>query len=368
MRIESKIDRATKAIINLSHLEHNYNLVKNGSDNRSIMGIVKANGYGHGIEKISKTIIDLGIKYLGVAYLEEALFLRNIGITTPILVLGAINSKQIRDYIENDIDLTASSIDKALAIDSMAKICGKKAKVHIKIDTGMERIGVHWYNSEKFFKILSTLRNIEFKGLFSHLSSSDTDVKFTLDQISRFDESVKALNNLSIFPKYYHISNSYGLNYSFPQYINMVRPGINLYGYGTTGLKPVMNLETEISYFKVVEKGSSISYNQTYKTKERTRVVTLPIGYGDGYLRSLSNKAYVYIRGNKYPQVGNICMDQMMVDIGFNGTAYNGDKVLLMGSDGKNYIGADSLAELAGTISYEILCSLNNRVPRVYKN
>ncbi|MBN1971875.1 MAG: alanine racemase [Candidatus Delongbacteria bacterium] len=365
MIINLGIDRPTRAEIDLSAFVGNYKKIKN---NFSVMAMVKANAYGHGITKISRVLTDLNVDFLGVAYIEEAVYLRKQGIDVPILVLGAINPNQLKDFIDWNIDITASSIEKLKAVDTIAKICGKKARVHLKFDTGMERIGVHWYNANSMISVLKDLTNIDIIGVFSHFSCSDTDEEFTNTQISRFDNVVQSLNSSGLYAKYYHLSNSSGVKFEVPKYINMIRPGISLYGYGISNLKPVMNFKTSVSYFKVVRKGNPISYNHTFTPNVDTRIITLPVGYGDGYMRALSNKSKVAIGDKLYPVVGNICMDQMMVDIGPEGTAYNGDEVLLFGGNGKLEISAEELASLAGTISYELLCGISLRVPRVYLN
>jgi alanine racemase len=338
--------------------------------------MVKANAYGHGILKISESLLDYGADYLGVAYLEEELYLRKNGVRAPIVVLGAINTDQIEDFINYDIDITSSSIDKSIAISQTAAKLGKPAAVHMKFDTGMERIGVHWYNAEKFIDTTLSLSNINIRGAFSHFAKSDSDKDFTEIQIDRFNTILDFFTKRKSLPELIHFANSAAILNHPNSHYNTVRPGIMLYGYHPAGypnysikgseLKPVMSLKTKVSYFKVCSQDTGISYNHTYKTKEQTRIITLPIGYGDGYPRSLSNKGEIIVRDKKYTISGTVCMDQMMCDIGPTGSAYNGDDVLLFGNEGKNSIPLDMLCNNINTVTYEFLCGIADRVPRVY--
>lgn len=376
--IETYRNRPTRAEISLSALKNNFGIVKSLiGNNVKTMVMVKANAYGHGIHKISEELLASGADYLGVAYLEEAVYLRKCGVESPILVLGAINTDQVQDFIDYNIEITSSSLDKSKAISNVAREMGKEARVHLKIDTGMERIGVHWYNAEKFIESTYELDNINVVGVFSHLAKAESDREFTKTQIARFDEVVKFMDKNNILPGLVHLANSAGIINFKESHYNMVRPGIMLYGYNPNGylpgetfnnkkLKPVMTLKTKVSFFKVCPADTGISYNHTYRTEDQTRIVTLPIGYGDGYNRLLSNKGEVIIRGEKYPVVGNVCMDQVMVDLGSNGTAYNGDDVLLFGEMDDNKIPLDFLCEKIDTITYEFLCNISSRVPRIY--
>ena len=312
-------NRPTRAEINIANLKNNFEIVKSKvGPNVKIMACVKANGYGHGIVRVSKELLDAGAHYLGVAYLEEAVFLRNNGVDAPILVMGAINSEQVSEFIEHDIEITSSSIDKSKAISKAAETMGKTAKVHLKFDTGMERIGVHWYNAEKFISETLKLPSISIKGIFSHLAKSESDKNFTETQISRFNEIISIYKKYAELPELIHLANSGGVLNHPSSYFTMVRPGIMLYGYNPNGydpnvqfngrqLKPVMTLKTKVSYFKVCPKDAGISYNHSYVTDKQTRLITLPIGYGDGYSRLLSNKGIIGVRGRQYTISGTIC-------------------------------------------------------------
>jgi alanine racemase len=376
--IETYNNRPTRAEISFENLRNNLSIVRSFiHTDVKIMAMVKANAYGHGIYEISNELLKQGVDYLGVAFLEEGVYLRKCGITAPILVLGAINTDQIADFIKNDIEITSSSLDKSIAIATVAKEMGKVAAVHLKIDTGMERIGTHWYNAERFIEKSFDLESLNIKGICSHFAKAETDAEFTSQQLNRFESVLTSMEKKRILPKLVHTANSAAImNYKNSHY-TMVRPGIMLYGYNPMGyrpdalfsgkkLKPVMMLKTKVAYFKVVPAETGISYGHTYKTKNQTRIVTLPVGYGDGYFRQLSNKGEVIIRGKKYPVVGTVCMDQCMVDIGMEGTAYNGDDGLLFGEMGDSVIPLEFLCEKVGTVTYEFLCGITSRVPRVY--
>jgi alanine racemase len=364
--------RPTRVEINLRHLDNNLNAIKLNIGERKLMAIVKANAYGHGLVEISKHLQN-NVDYFGVAFIEEALALRKSGIKTPILVLGGIDNDQIEMFLENDVTITGSSVEKLEAISQQAKRLGKKARVHLKVDTGMGRIGVQWDRVKPFFQRAFELSNLEIEGVFSHFVSSSIDLKLTDIQLERFEKALDILDNyvnrkeLTI-----HLSNSGAIaNKNDPAFFNMVRSGLSLYGYSPIlefqeKLKPVMSFKTKVSYFKVLKKGSTVGYDATYITKEKTRIATLPVGYADGYARSLSNKGEVVIRGEKYPIAGRICMDQCMVNLGPQGEAYNGDDVLLWGEFDNYSIDLWEVSKKANRSIYDMLCSISQRVPRVY--
>ena len=377
--IETYRNRPTRAEISFENLRNNFSIVQSLiHKDVKVMAMVKANAYGHGLYEVSSELLKQGVDYLGVAVLEEGVYLRERGITAPILVLGPINADQIAEFITHDIEITSSSIDKSQSIAAVAKQMQKVASVHLKVDTGMERIGVHWYNADQFIEKSYELESIRIKGIFSHLAKAESDPDYTTLQLNRFDSVLTGMEKKKLLPEFVHIANSAGIMNHKESHYSMVRPGIMLYGYNPNGylpdvtfedkaLRPVMTLKTKVSFFKVVPAHTGISYNHTYSTGEQTRIVTLPIGYGDGYVRLLSNKGEVLLRGKKYPVVGTICMDQCMVDIGMRGTAYNGDDVLLFGEMDGFTIPLESLCDKIGTITYEFLCGISSRVPRIYR-
>jgi alanine racemase len=366
--------RPTFAQIDLGKLKQNFNAIQNKAKKSIVMPILKANAYGHGMVTIAKYLEKNNAKIFGVAFLEEGILLRKEGIKADILVLGGLSGYQVEFFIKYNLIITASSIDKLKLIDWIAHKMNKKARVHLKIDTGMERIGVHYYNSKKFFEVSISLKNIVVEGVYSHFANSDADDLYsTYLQFDRFMEAV------SYFEKrdYYllrHIANSGAIIRFEESQLDMVRTGIALYGYmpdynleNTLKLSPILSLYSKVVYFKVAEKGAKVSYGSTWEAEEQTRLITIPIGYGDGYPRALSNKGFVLIKGKKYPIVGRVCMDQVVVDIGKD-EVFNQDEVVIIGKSKNRVITADDIAKKVDSISYEILTQINTRVPRIYIN
>ncbi len=371
---EGGIVRPTYVEIDSEALAHNFRLLREISGSARVMPILKANAYGHGLVPVAERLCELGCDYLGVAMLEEGLLLRQRGITAPILVLGAIMTNQIPLFIEADLTLTASSVDKLKAIDDAAAAAGRKARVHLKIDTGMERVGVHYYSAEPFLRASVECRHIQVEGIYSHLAcANDRDLTPTRLQIERFLEVAHFYERNGLAAPLRHIAGSAAMVRLPESRLDLVRPGILLFGVYPSrdvprelDVRPVLSWKSRVAYFKVVKAGSPVSYGWSFRPLRMTRIVTIPVGYGDGYPRSMSGKAQLLIRGKRYPVVGRICMDQLLVDIGWE-TAYNGDEVVLIGSQGEERIAADELADWAGTISYEILTGINTRVPRLVK-
>lgn len=365
--------RPTVMEVDLTALQHNLRTIREHIGDKKIMAVVKANAYGHGLAESARAFAAAGADYFGVALVEEGIELRRAGITQPILVFGGLFGAQIHHYLEHDLDITASSIDKLHAIDEAAAAAGKIARVHLKIDTGMGRIGVQYDRLPPFADAILACRHIHIAGVFSHLATAeDPDQTFAKTQIERFKSSLDYLQSRGIRWELAHLANSAAVLALPESYFDMVRPGIALYGVAPSvqmqnilPLRPAMTLKSRVVYFKVLEAGNSVSYGQSWQADGTTRIVTIPIGYGDGYFRDLSNQGEVLIRGQRYPIVGKVCMDQMMANIR-NGTAYNGDEVVLIGHQGGQSITVTEIAEKIGTTPHEILTSTNLRVPRVY--
>jgi len=368
--------RLTRAEIDLRALRYNYEGIRArvGPDVR-IMGIVKANAYGHGIVEIAAALVRFGIDFLGVGFVEEGIALRTSGITCPILVLGGVLGKQISLFLEHSLEITVSSFEIAKQISSEVTRGGSvsRAEVHLKIDTGMERIGVHSDNAARFIDAVTDLEGLDVKGLYSHLATADEkDKSFAFEQLRRFDAVVTAAERSGHRFPYIHIANS-GAVLDIPQsYYSMVRPGIALYGVypsrecgRSIPLRPVLSLQSNVVFIKEVPAGTAISYGRKYVTARPTRIATIPVGYGDGYPRRQSEGGGVLIRGKRYPIVGTVCMDQLMVDLGSGGPIHVGDDVTLLGCDGGAEITSWDLSDIAGTIPYEILTGIAARVPRI---
>lgn len=369
--VDDEVLRPTHVEVDLGRIALNLAAIAaHVGPDRQVMPILKANAYGHGLVPVARRMEELAVPVLGLAFLEEAIAVRKAGVKTPILVLGGILGDQIPLFLKHDLLLTASSIDKLRAIDAAAASRGVRAGVHLKIDTGMERIGVHWYNAEKLLDASLSCRNLDVKGVFSHLASSDEiDPRYTRLQLERFLEVVSFYERRSLPTPIRHLANSGGILAHPDTWLDAVRPGILLFGVypssdvvRSVDVRPALTWTSRVVYFKVVEPGNPVSYGSTWTPTARTRVVTIPVGYGDGYPRALSNRSEVAIGGVRYPVVGRVCMDQLMVDIG-QGTAYNGDEVVLLGDP----VTAEELARWAGTIPYEILTGINTRVPRVHR-
>jgi len=370
---ESIAVRPTTAWVDLDQLRENYEALRRHLGSTKMMAIVKANAFGHGLLRISQELEALGVDELGVAYLEEGIALRRAGIRCPILVLGGIIGNQISHFLDYDLQLTASSVFKVEQIAAAAVAKGCRAQIHLKIDTGMRRIGVLAENAESLFEAAINAENCDIRGVFSHFASSDRqDPSAAIRQIERFDAAMSFFERRGLPMPVRHIANSGGILQHPSSHYEMVRPGCLLYGFYPSNevsrgvlVRPILTLKSRVVYFKVVPESSAISYDGSWVAPRTTRVVTVPVGYGDGYPRGLSSNAEVLINGRSYPVVGKITMDALMVDIGED-SAYNGDEVVLLGGQGDLEIRAEDLAHKLGTIPYEILTAINTRVPRRY--
>ncbi len=341
-----------------------------------IAAVIKANGYGHGAVKIAPILLENGAEVIAVAILDEAIELREAGFKVPIFVLGYTDPSRASEIIEYDIEQTVFSIDLAKALSDEAIKQGKKAKVHIKIDTGMGRIGFlpNHLVIDKIKEIIS-LPSIVFEGLFTHFASADeSDKAYTIQQFEKFERVLYQLEKEGIKPNVRHVANSATIIDLPTMHLDMVRPGIMLYGLlpsrevilQNVNLKQVMTLKTKITNVKEISKGDSVGYSRKFVARGKTVIASLPIGYADGLFRSLSNIAEALVHGKRVPVVGKICMDQCMIDVTGIDDVKVGDEVVLFGSQGEEMIHIDELADAIGTINYEIVCAINRRVPRVY--
>ncbi len=364
--------RPTHAVIDLTAVDHNIQQIRSKVNGKKIMAIVKANAYGHGILEITERAIQNGVEYIGVGFLEEAIFLRQNEVEAPILVMGGILGYQLKKFIQNDIEITVSSLELARHIND--ELHNQKAKVHLKIDTGMERIGVTHKYAVEFVQRVAQMKNLDIVGIYSHFATADEgDKSFTLTQLERFESIISDLKRSGIEIPVKHIANSGAIADVARSTFDMVRPGIAVYGMYPSdhvskgmNLKPVLSLRSKVVFIKRVPANTGISYGLKYFTEKDCNIVTVPIGYGDGYSRLLTNKGDVLIRGKRYPVVGAVCMDQLMVNTGDDRIEI-GDEVVLIGKSGDEEITATELADKIGTIPYEITCMVNARVPRFYK-
>jgi len=370
--------RPTWAEVDLKALEYNYIQVKrlSGKDVQ-MMAVVKANAYGHGTVEISKVLEGMGVNYLGVATTDEAVRLRDHGIKTSILVLGSVLPEEVKVAKDCDITLTLCSHDILKEIKALAKTEEEqrtRMKVHIKIDTGMGRIGVWHEDALRFVKEVSGEKSITLEGIYTHFSSAGRDEFFTAYQMESFERLLTSIEKSWIKIPLKHAANSIATVDYKRAHLNLARPGLIIYGMypkhtfpKLIKLKPVLSLKTRVVFLKDIPPGRSISYGRTFISQRHTKIATLPIGYADGYHRGLSNKAEVLIRGHFASIVGKITMDQTMIDVGHIRGVKIGDEVVLIGKQGKREIHIEKLARLAGTIAYDFVCGISNRVPRIYK-
>ena len=370
--------RSTKAIIDLNKLDYNIKQLKNLiNDQTGLMAVVKANAYGHGSIPVAYRAVLSGASWLAVATPEEGAQLREAGLQVPILVLGGIiedsDASLIIDY---NLTQTVFTNDTLKLLSEKASKQHKNVDVHIKIDSGMNRIGIK--NANELKSVINTINNIPYincNGIFTHFSESDSaDRLYTEYQLDNFTSMLEITKKMGIKIKWIHAANSAAI-IDYPNtYFNMVRAGISMYGYypsqyvnkGNLNLLPILQWETKIIHIKNIQPGESVSYGRTFTASKSTRVATLPVGYADGYNRLLSNKGYVLINGHKAPVIGRICMDQTMVDISGIPDVNIGDNVILIGDQADKSISADDIAEICNTIPYEILTSISSRVPKVY--
>jgi alanine racemase len=365
--------RPTYATVSLSRLRANLAAIQAHAAPARTMAILKANAYGHGLEAVARCLAAQADAF-GVALVEEGIALRRLGIRNAILVTGGTWTRQIPLFLEHDLAITVPSLARLRDVEEAAAAAKAKACVHLKIDTGMERIGVHHYNAHGLLEAAARSPHVRVEGIYSHLANADAeDLGHARLQLERFAEVLRFYERHSLPRPIRHIANSAALLRLPEARLDMVRPGILLYGvypYGgaprTVPVQPALSWRSRVVYFKVVEPGNPVSYGSTWQSDHRVRLVTVPVGYGDGYFRSMSNRASVLLRGHRYPQVGRICMDQIMVNIEW-GTGYNGDEVVLIGEQGDVRVTVEELAEWAGTIPYEILTAINGRVPRLYE-
>ena len=370
---EPLCQRPTRIVVDLDAVGGNLRAIRERVG-VPVMAIVKANAYGHGLVPVARHLLAQGAEQLGVAFVEEGEALRRAGITAPILVLGGILGRQVGALLRHDLEITVSSLDKLRQVEAAAEALGRKAVIHLKVDTGMERIGVHSYSCGPLIEAAVASRWCEVKGVYSHLACADDPTSpMTALQLERFHEACAHFDRLGAPMPIRHLANSGGVLHFPETWLDMVRPGIILYGvlpdpdaHRTVELRPALSLISQVVYFKSVLAGRPVGYGATWAPPADTRVVTVPIGYGDGYPRALSNNGEVLVRGRRRPIVGRLCMDQFMVDLGPDGTAYVEDDVVLIGRQGAETIRVEDVARRAGTIAYEILTRLNERVPREY--
>ncbi|MBC8461868.1 MAG: alanine racemase [Deltaproteobacteria bacterium] len=362
--------------IDLSALAHNLRQIRMLiSKDTKIMGIVKSDAYGHGLFKVSQTLEKNGIDCLGVAYLHEALELREKGIKVPVVILCGIHSKdECCEVVGKDLTPVLFDLMMAEILDQESERQGKRTPIHLKVDTGMGRLGISHEDIAPFIKRIMAFENLDIKALTSHLSSADERVSdFTETQIKKFEKAIEVGHSMGLRLPLNNLANSAGIMGYKKAHFEMVRPGIMLYGCLPSPefkthvvLNPAMHFKGRILQIRDLPDQTPVSYGRTYYTKGARRLAILSVGYGDGIPRTISNRGSVLIRGNKVPIVGTICMDLSMCDITGLKDVRPGEEVVFLGSQGQETIIGDDIAGWAGTISYEILCSVGQRNKREY--
>jgi alanine racemase len=359
--------RPTYLEVHLPQLRKNLQAIRAHVGTAKVMPMIKANAYGHGVDGVAP-FVEPDADAFGVALVEEAIYLRELGITKPILVAGGILPGQIPLFLEYDLILTASSPELLASAETAAQAAHKTLAVHLKIDTGMERVGVHDYEAESFLEQSLECKHLLIEGVYTHFANSeDPALTHARLQLERFQEALRFYEKRSLPSPVRHMANS-GAILQFPEsHMDLVRPGVMFYGVYPVGVEhtveiaPALRWVSHVAFSKITLPGRPVSYGSLWQSDVATRIVTIPCGYGDGYFRRMTNKAQVLVKGTRYPQVGRICMDQFMVNAG-NDDVQVGDEVVLLG-DG---ITADELGEWTGTNEYEVLTNISARVPRIY--
>lgn len=366
--------RPVWAEIDLKNLDYNFSLVKKiAGPQVKILIPVKAHGYGHGLVAISKRLQALGVDYLGVASIDEGIVLRNAGVDKPVVVLGTVLPDDVKPILEYRLIQTVCTKEVAQSLNNEAQKTGVVSLVHIKVDTGMNRIGVSYAQAFDFIRDIAAMKNIKIEGIFTHFPCAEEDPDFTQKQIDIFSSLIKRLEASGIEIPLRHAANSMGV-IDYPKALfNLIRPGLMIYGLypkqqPSIKLRPLLSLKTKIIHLHTVGKGEGVSYGHTYVAEGKTKLATLSIGYGDGYPRCLSNKSFCLISGKRAKLVGNICMDQMMADVTDVKGVKVGQEAVMIGSQGKEAVTVEELAGLAGTIPYEIVCGLGTRTKWVYND
>jgi alanine racemase len=349
-------------------------LVGNGTN---ILAVVKANAYGHGAVDIVRELDELGVEFFGVAFVQEGVELRNAGIKKPIFILGGILPFQFREIFSLELTPVIASLDLARSLHAEAERQRKRLAVHVKIDTGMNRLGVPYVQAEDFFTALRKFDRLEIEGILSHFSSADLkdqkSLECTHEQAERFRETLRRIRASGFDPPLVHMANSSAIMEGVIPELTMVRAGLMLYGAYPSNhlrtvvpLRPVMALKTRVMHIKSLPPGVPVSYSRTFHTQRESRIAVLAIGYADGYHHGLSNRGKVLIQGREAPVAGSICMDLTLVDVTEIPEIKEGDEAVLFGSQEGQRILVEDVAHWAGTIPYEVLCGLGPRVLRTY--
>lgn len=372
-----KLNRAW-AEIDLDAIAHNTREIKAITGKRvEMMGVVKADAYGHGVLEVVRTLLDNGVTQLAVSMLDEAIQIRKMGIEVPILILSYTDPARAEEIVYNDVTQTVFSHDLAQALSAASVKLGRNAKIHIKLDTGMTRVGfMPGYSAVKSIMEIGRLPGLIIEGLFTHFASADESERdYTMMQFECYMGVCSELGRVGIHIPVKHVCNSAAIIQYPEMHMDLVRPGVILYGLYPSQqvdrekvhLKPAMTLKANVILVKDVEQDTCISYGRTFRTSRLSRIATIPIGYADGYTRLLSNKGRMLVNGEFAPIVGRVCMDQCMIDVtDLKQEVHAGDEVVIFGSQNGACISVEEVAADIGTINYEVVCIIGKRIPRVY--
>lgn len=361
------------AEVDLGRLRKNLTVIKRVVGAQvGIIATVKQSAYGHGLVPVAKELAKAGVSFFGVGSIEEAASLRDSGISEPILVLTAVLPEFAGCFLDYKITPTVVDLSFAKTLNAAARKAGKMHPVHIKIDTGMGRLGLSYPDAYQFVNQINALRNVSLEGLYTHFPAADTDADFTNYQIDKFNEFISKLGEEGIKFKFRHCANSMGIANYPGSHFNMVRPGLILYGVKPApdmdlDVQEILSLKSKIVFIKKIDKGTSVSYGRSYVTHKPTYIATVAAGYADGYPWNLSNRACVIIKDSVFPLAGRVCMDHIMIDIGDRQDIKIGDEVILIGKKDNLKIDVQTIADWARTIPYEILSRLSQNIPRMYK-
>ncbi|WP_369899957.1 alanine racemase [Bacillus manliponensis] len=376
--MSSRYGRDTIIEINLNAIKHNINEFKNhvNDENIAIMAAVKANGYGHGAVGVATAAVAAGVSHLAVAFIDEGIELREAGITVPVLILGYTPKAAVIDAIEYDIMMTVYRLEDVRYMNEVAKRAGKKARIQIKIDTGMSRIGLQEEEVKPFLEEVKEMQYVKVEGIFTHYSTADEiDKAYTIMQTELFEKAVSIATEVGLDIPLIHSSNSAGTMELKHTFQNMVRVGIGMYGMypskevdkTTVSLQPALTLKSRVAHIKRAKASRGVSYGNTYVTTGEEWIATVPIGYADGFSRQLSSKGHALINGIRVPVIGRVCMDQLMLNVTKAMPIEVGDEVVFYGKQNMEEISVEEVADMLGTINYEVTCMLDRRIPRIYK-
>ncbi len=366
--------RPTRAEIDLGALVSNYRLLAERARPGQLLPIVKADAYGHGAVRCARALEDAGASWLGVATLEEGLELREAGASARIVLLNGLFDGQADACVERDLTPVAYRLSTLADLDAVGRRLGRRVRAHLKIDTGMGRVGVAWKELPAFLADIKGFSHVEIEGVLTHLADADlADQDFSRGQVARFEASLRAMTEAGMRPRFVHFANSAATATTLPGEANLARPGILLYGVRPAPgfetdlpIRPVMRFVTETIFVKRVPAGTPISYGRTFVTSRESVIATLPVGYADGLPRLLGNRGQVLVRGKRLPIVGRVCMDLTLIDATDQAPDLAvGEEAVLFGAQDGEWIDVEEVAGWADTIGYEVLCRISRRVPRV---